>query len=148
MKMKKILVATDFSDLATAALRSAASLARCAGAELVVVYADQFEAPPEFTSGQVDAIAAAIEESRERSAAELQRYASANVETGVAWRTIVAEGPPASTILKVAEAEQADMIALGTHGRGGLQRLMFGSVAERVMRNATVPVMTVRVAAA
>jgi nucleotide-binding universal stress UspA family protein len=56
----------------------------------------------------------------------------------------LAEGDPAEEILRAAEEEGADLIVMGTHGRGGLSRLLMGSVAEAVMRKALCPVLTVR----
>jgi nucleotide-binding universal stress UspA family protein len=112
------------------------------GAELIVVYADTFEPPAEFTATQVRHLAEAIAQSKRKTAAELERYVAANVAKDVRWKTVVADGPPATSIARVAEAEDADMIALGTHGRGGLQRLVLGSVAEAVIREASVPVLT------
>ena len=58
------------------------------------------------------------------------------------WRLQV--GVPYEEIVKVADEERVDMIALGTHGRGGLNRLLMGSVADRVIRLASCPVLTVR----
>ena len=57
----------------------------------------------------------------------------------------ITEGAPSREIVNYADAEDIDLIIMGTHGRGGLGRLLLGSVAERVVRTATVPVMTIRV---
>jgi nucleotide-binding universal stress UspA family protein len=141
----KIVVGTDFNLLATAALRFAGGIAARAGAELIVVYADTFDAPAEFTAAQVQHIAEAIERSKNRTREQLQAYVKKQVPKEVRWRAVVAEGMPATAMSLVAEAEEADFIALGTHGRGGLQRLVMGSVAEAVIREAHVPVLTVRV---
>jgi nucleotide-binding universal stress UspA family protein len=59
--------------------------------------------------------------------------------------TALTEGPPSREIVDYAEEEGCDLIVMGTHGRGGLNRLLLGSVAERVVRSAPMPVMTVRV---
>lgn len=144
--MRKIVVGTDLNELATAALRFAATIAMRTGAELIVVYADTFEPPAEFTAAQVHHLAEAIEHSKARTRRELEAYASKYIPNGVAWRAIVAEGHPATALAAIADAEAADFIALGTHGRGGLQRLVMGSVAEAVMREARVPVLTLRTA--
>jgi nucleotide-binding universal stress UspA family protein len=142
--MKKILVATDFNELAATAMRFAGTLARQSGAELIVVYADTFEPPPEFTSAQIESVAQSIERSRRRAKEELERHAAKHIPSGVRWRTIVVEGTPATAILHTTQIEHADLIAMGTHGRGALQRLITGSVAEHVIRYAHVPVLTVR----
>lgn len=141
--MKTIVVGTDFNELATAALRFAGGLAARSGAELIVVYADTFEPPVEFTAAQLSEIAEAIERSRKAAAEELKANVARYVPQGVAWRAIVADGLPAAAISAVADAEGADFIVVGTHGRGGLQRLLLGSVAEALIRDAHVPVLTV-----
>lgn len=142
--IRKIVVGTDFNELAVAALRVAAGIAARTGAELVVVYADRFEPPAEFTSGQVKRIVETIEKSKNRTREQLEHHVGRIVPAGIAWRAIVVDGLPASEIASIADAEHADFIAVGTHGRGGLQRLMMGSVAETVIREAHVPVLTVR----
>ncbi len=142
--LSRIVVGTDFNELAASALRFAGSIAARAGAELTVVYADTFEPPAEFTASQVRRIVESIERSRSRARDQLERHVADHVVRGVKVKVVVAEGAPAASIAKIAESESADFIALGTHGRGGLQRLMVGSVAESVMREARVPVLTVR----
>lgn len=142
--IRKIVVGTDFNELATAALRFSAAIAAGSRAELVAVYADLFEPPPAFFSGQVKPIVDAIETSKKKTREELESYIRKNVPPGVAWRAIVAEGLPGSKVAEIADEEGADFIAVGTHGRGGLQRLMMGSVAETIIREAHVPVLTVR----
>ena len=61
--------------------------------------------------------------------------------------TAMREGPPSREIVEYADAEGCDLVVMGTHGRGGLNRLLLGSVAERVVRSSNVPVLTVRVGA-
>jgi nucleotide-binding universal stress UspA family protein len=117
---------------------------RRAFAELVVVYADTFEPPAEFTAAQVHHIVETIERSKKRTREQLEAYVAKHVAKSVPWRAVVANGLPATSISTLAQSEGADFIALGTHGRGGLQRLMMGSVAETVIREALVPVLTVR----
>lgn len=63
---------------------------------------------------------------------------------GLRVRTLVTMGDPAEEICRVALVEGADLIAMSTHGRGGLGRLMFGSVAEQVIRRAGIPVLMIR----
>ena len=136
----KIVVGTDFNDLATAALRVASEMAT----ELVVVYANPFDPPVEFTATQLDEIARQTDHSRKQAAEELQRYVARHVTKDVPWRTIVVDAPPATAIATVARAEDADLIAIGTHGHGSIPRMMFGSVAKSLMRASDVPLMVVR----
>ena len=141
--MKKILVPVDFNPLATAALNHAAQLAEQSGAEIIVIYADTFEPPAEFTAGQAGTIAAAIEDSRRRTAEELDRYAHEHVPETLTMRTEVREALPVEGILAAIEEHQPDLVVMGTHGRGRLSRLMFGSVAQTVLRATKVPVVTI-----
>ena len=141
--MKKILVPVDFNPLATAALRHAAQLAQQDGADLIVMYADTFEPPAEFTSRQTSTLASSIEDSRRRTAEELERYAHEHVVETVAMQTEVREALPVEGILAAIEEHQPDLVVMGTHGRGALSRLMFGSVARAVLRASNVPVVTI-----
>ena len=141
--MKKILVPVDFNPLATAALRHAAQLATQSGAEIIVVYADTFDPPAEFTAGQTGTIAAAIEDSRRKTAEELDRYAHEHVPETLAMQTEVREALPVEGILAAIEEHQPDLVVMGTHGRGRLSRLLFGSVAQSVLRATKVPVVTI-----
>lgn len=59
--------------------------------------------------------------------------------------TAVVEGSPSREIIRYAESEECDLIVMGTHGRGGIDRLLLGSVTEKVVRGSEVPVLTVRV---
>jgi len=137
--MQKILVPVDFNPLATAALEYAAAIAARSGATLVVMYADTFEPIAELTG----VLAAAIEESRARTAEELAEYVNEHVDETLALDTEVREALPVPAILGAIEEHRPDLVVMGTHGRGGLTRLLFGSVTEAVLRGATVPVLTI-----
>ncbi len=141
--MKKILVATDFSPLATAALRYAGTLAAQTGAELIALYADPFEPPLEFTSREADDVASAITTSRRLAEEELERCVEQNVPPGVITRVVVVEDHPVPAIVGHARSNGVDLIVVGTHGRGGLERLLLGSVSERVVAESPVPVVVV-----
>jgi nucleotide-binding universal stress UspA family protein len=136
--MKKILVPVDFNPLATAALEYAAQIAERAGATLIVMYADTFEPLAELTS----VLAAAIEESRAKTAEELAEYVNEYVPETLALETEVRESLPVPAILGAIEEHRPDLIVMGTHGRGGLSRLIFGSVTEAVLRATRTPVLT------
>jgi nucleotide-binding universal stress UspA family protein len=90
-----------------------------------------------------------VEEARRRDAEEyLAPIAIELASRGVDVRAEVRAGPPVEQILAVAREAGADLIAMTTHGRAGLDRLLFGSVAEAVLRRADVPVFVIRQAAA
>ena len=142
--MKKILVPTDFSDLATAALRHAGELAAKEGAELIALYADTFEPPMEFTSREIEGVVDAIDKSRQLAHEELERCIGQNVPATVRTQAVVIEDLPVPAIIGYAKRNNIDLIVMGTHGRTGLSRLLMGSVAERVVAESPVPVKTIR----
>jgi len=140
----KIVHPTDFSVEAEAAEQEAVRLARRLNAELVLVhvatetplYGEQVFAMPDVKR---------IYEAQARWAEErLAERAAALTREGVPTRWRRRVGVVHAEIGTVAREEAADYIVIGTHGRGGLDRVMLGSVAERVVRTAPCPVITVR----
>lgn len=139
-----IVCATDFSDAAEPAEHRALDLARALGADLVLVHV--LGDAPLYREGVPWAL------DLEAIYAEQRRWIEATLETrvtaaharGVAARAVIRRGVPHAEILAAADGEKADMIVMGTHGRSGLDRLLLGSVAERVVRRAMVPVLTLR----
>ena len=75
---------------------------------------------------------------------ELAQLRAAAAEKGVSARELVAQGKPSAEIVRVAREEVVDMIVLGTHGKGVLDKALFGSTTERVVRRAPCPVLTCR----
>jgi nucleotide-binding universal stress UspA family protein len=140
LAIRSILHPTDFSESSAAAFRLASALAQDYAARLIVlyVYPPPFNGAEEVDRGRPDG----IEEDISAKLHQLKPHAP-GVE--VVYRA--EEGHPAEMILAVAEAERADLIVLGTHGRSGVGRAVMGSVAEAVSRKATAPVVTVRPAA-
>jgi len=78
----------------------------------------------------------------------LEGVEALGAERGVPVETAVIEGSPAREIVRYAEEQDCDVIVMGTHGRGGIDRLLLGSVAEKVVRASSVPVLTVGVTSA
>lgn len=146
--MKRIVCATDFSSCAEHALGQALALARATGAELVLVHV-AVEAPlfREGLSGAAE-VRRVFEAQREWARSTLEQRAADCRAAGVPTLALVVSGVPFEVIVATAEAEAADLIVLGTHGRGGLARWLLGSVADRVVRSARCPVLTVREPAA
>ena len=142
LRFHRILVATDFSETADRALAVATELARASGsAELLLVHAN-------FMPREIEALAVY---GPEKVFAKLEVAARAQLDerlarlaaAGIAGRQIHEDGRPDELIPKLARQEGADLIVMGTHGRSGLSRVLLGSVAERVLRQASCPVMTV-----
>jgi nucleotide-binding universal stress UspA family protein len=135
-----ILCAIDFSDHSRRALRLALAIATRQRARVVAVHAvDPLLAEAAATlSGGQSLEPDALSELNDLIAAERTGMASAPAVT-----TIVRVGPPAEVILDVAQENGAGLIAMGTQGLGGLRKLFFGSIAERVLRDAHVPAVAV-----
>jgi len=142
--LKKILVATDFSEAAGAALSYGRALARAFGARLHVVHV----VDDMYLRLGGDAYAAVLPELQqdvEQSAREqLEALVVDNDPTPLPTDLIIREGAPAQEIVKYAKDTDIDLIVVGTHGRGAVAKLLMGSVAERVVRTASCPVLTVR----
>lgn len=144
---KQILVPVDFSPSSYIALQDAASLARSYGAQIDVVHVwelPMFVSPEEVAGGSglppvvIDAVSGRAHQTLERF------VANARVK-GIAIRNAQAvPGEPYRTIVEIAESGHYDAIVIGTHGRKRLARVLLGSVAERVVRHATCPVLVAR----
>ncbi len=138
----RILVPTDGSEEVERALAYAFDLARAHDATVRVLYVVNvtgYGGLPMETAweGVSDALYAEGRAAVERA----ESLAPADIEI----ETSVLEGSPSRTIVEQAASENCDLVVMGTHGRGGIDRLLLGSVTERVVRRAIVPVLTVRV---
>ena len=144
----KILAATDFSDDSTYALAYAEELARRFSAEILVMHVDQPLAPvmvSELSPGlDVGAMSRIAEEQRLLALRELDLTTARLRDGGLKSRGLLKVGAPFLEIINAAHGEGADLIVLGTHGRSGLAHVLMGSVAERVVRKAHCPVLTIR----
>ncbi len=135
----RILLPTDGSDAGDRAVDQALGLARETGAALHVLFVvEDIPYAPEMMDDKVEAQLRAIGEEALESIRE--RADEAGVEVVAALR----EGVPHTSILNYIDDEACDLVVMGTHGRSGLDRYLLGSVTERVVRTASVPVLTVR----
>jgi nucleotide-binding universal stress UspA family protein len=137
--IQRILVATDFSPCADEAARDAFALAERLGASVTLLQVVQMpiQVISEVSTAPLfigDLVALAYEELK----GLIDR-----LKPTVHVESRVEEGPPAATIARLAQEGEFDLIVLGTHGRTGIKRAVMGSVAEHVVRSASVPVMTV-----
>jgi nucleotide-binding universal stress UspA family protein len=144
MQFRHILAPTDFSDYSKQAVASALELAKKFGAKLSVLHV--IELPPYPVEGYVPpSLNATFLEDLERQASqELAQVAPEAESAGVEVVRQVAVGSPYQKIIDTAEAEQVDLIVMATAGRTGFSRLIMGSIAERVVRAASCPVLTIR----
>lgn len=143
MKIQSIVVPTDFSECARAALARAVSLARLDGASIHLVHALRL---PLLASPYDVAVPASVWQGMGDGARERVEALAKDLEAdGISSVTAeVAEGDPVKAIGAAVEAHHADLVVMGTHGYSGLKHAFLGSVAERVLRTLACPVLAVR----
>lgn len=137
-----ILLPTDGSAGMQKVIEHAASLAEKHDSKLHALYAVNTDSLTDIgVESSWDSINQALEQEGKGALNEVETLAN-----HVSVETNLTEGPPAKEITGYAERSDCDVIVMGTHGRSGVNRLLLGSVAERVVRSSTVPVLTIRVA--
>lgn len=141
----KILVPLDGSKLAEQALPTALKLATAVGGEIILMRVPQYHEVMTMASvgGEMPPVALSGDDSTEAEA-YLNELALFHQRDNVHFSTRLGDGDPASAIVDIAAAEQVDLIVMSTHGRTGLARWAMGSVAEKVLRAATVPILILR----
>jgi len=142
---KKILVPTDFSEFSQYALKYACAFAKVSGGSIECVHI----VDTTFAStGGVYAPAASLEKSldavRAQAKKELDHFVRKEHLLGVELKAHLREGVAADEIIKLADEIHADLVIIPSHGRSGLDRLVFGSVCDKVLRLAKVPVLVVK----
>ena len=144
--LKRVLVATDFGEAADAALLYGRELARTFGASLDVLHvADNVFAHAVGVEGFVTTYPAVQSDIEDAARAQLDRLVSDEDRATLGARAVLrVSATPAIEIVRYAKDAGADLIVIGTHGRGAVAHLLMGSVAERVVRTAPCPVLTVR----
>jgi hypothetical protein len=145
LEFKNIVVATDGSKYSVAAASEALGLAKRNGSALTIisVVPSELLTPTDidFTITQREHIAEKEMHEAEKSAKAVKEAAQ---KEGVSVRAFVLSGRPADAIIETAQEKKADLIVLGSHGRTGVERLLMGSVAERVIVLASCPVLVVK----
>ena len=147
-QFKKIILTTDLSDNANAATPYAVELAKLYNGTIHLIHV--FEDNIYYAIGPGDPISEVIDpkwiqEMQNSREAQLKAMAQAIGSTdGVTVIHLIQHGHAADKILNYAKAERADCIVIATHGRTGFSHFLFGSVAERIVRLSTCPVLSVR----
>jgi nucleotide-binding universal stress UspA family protein len=144
MRIERIVAAVDFSAWTPAVLQAAGWLARAYSAAVTAVHAEMFLPPPYFTERGTQAIREVLAAQKDAAREYLRDTASRHLGVGVAMETRLVEASPVAGVLGTANELGAGMIVLGTHGRSGLNRLLLGSVAENILRQSRLPVLSVR----
>lgn len=142
--INKILVPIDFSDYSKNALKYAADFALNFKAKIFLIYViEPVIYPADFSIGQVT-IPTPDVDMHGRAQAELDSLAKTFVESSIEVETIIKSGKPFVEINETASEKDIDLIIIATHGHTGVEHLLFGSTAEKVVRKAPCPVLTLR----
>jgi nucleotide-binding universal stress UspA family protein len=143
MTIKRILVPVDFSPNSLHALEYAVEFAKPFKASLAILFVVEpiAYAMPDFAGGA--AVIGGLLDQQQRSArTQLRRLEERYAKRRIALRALLQTGSAYQAIADTAKQTKADLIVMATHGRTGLSHLLLGSVAERVVRAATCPVLT------
>ena len=144
LPIQKVLCSTDFSQPSREGLAAAAELALHFGAEMVLVHAvpvlPALPPDPNFVFNVPEYELALHAEANDR----LRELAQEMAAKGIKTRTLVGHGNAGNEIVRIAKEEGAGLIVIATHGETGWRHGVFGSVAEKVVRHAHCPVLTVR----
>jgi len=145
VKIEKLLVTTDLSEAAEHALPLAASMAERFGAEVTLLTILDYDAdlPPGVLALSAEREQALKQEVRQKVKAQLEALRARHFGGDVRVQLAIEEGGGAAQVIgDYAREHGIDLLVISTHGRGGLPRLLLGSVAERVVRSAPCPVLT------
>ncbi|HAS53465.1 MAG: hypothetical protein A2X56_02480 [Nitrospirae bacterium GWC2_57_13] len=146
MLIKTILFPTDFSQGARAAMDYAVSMAKDCQAKLILLYVIQDISIAEWYIPSSLSAADLVEDMQRSATKEMEKWLAEAQKQVKDVESLVLRGVPFVEIIKTASDQKADMIVIGTHGRTGIDHMLFGSTAEKVVRKAPCPVLTVRIA--
>jgi nucleotide-binding universal stress UspA family protein len=145
-KLKTILVAVDFSENSDKAFATALFMSRTFEARLLLLHV--INEPVDMRGFYVPHISfdRLEEEIAEGAAKLMEQFCKNNLQGIENYETLIVAGVPYQEIIHVASQKNVDLIVMGTHGRTGLDHVLFGSTAEKVVRKSPLPVLTVRLA--
>ncbi|MEI6632278.1 MAG: universal stress protein [Chlamydiota bacterium] len=142
--LKTILFPTDFSDFSFYALDYAVSFARQYGAKLVLMHVvDVFLSDPAYFAPYIPD-RSMFGDFEKKSRERLDEIAKTKVPGGIPVEIVVKQGRPFVEIVREARGREVDLVVIATHGRTGLSHAMFGSTAEKVVRKAPCPVLSIK----
>jgi nucleotide-binding universal stress UspA family protein len=148
IRIKNILVPTDFSDFARYALDYALAFAQAFKAKITLIHVTperEMDAIRQvstfFEPGQLEKL---MKERESEDQRQLDELIPADLKKGIEVETIHTVGIPFMDIIRTAREKKVDLIIIATHGRSGLSHMLFGSVAEHVVRKAPCPVLSIR----
>jgi nucleotide-binding universal stress UspA family protein len=144
IEIRRILCPIDFSDFSRRALDHAMAIGRWYGSTVTALHVFTPVPVPAFGPGPAGFEPIVLTEvDREQLLADTKEFVATESAPGIVTDVVLREGNTATEILTQATAMKADLIVIGTHGRSGFERLVLGSIAEKVLRKAACPVLTV-----
>ena len=143
MELKKILCTVDFADPEHPAVEYAKMLAGLSGSSILVLHVISSRDTYERLGLVASEVDKHMSVNREATRKRMDEFLVEHFPEG-SVSGLISEGNPAETIVRIAENKDMDIIVMGTHGRGGLNKLFFGSVANEVIPPADSPVLTIR----
>jgi nucleotide-binding universal stress UspA family protein len=144
MQIRTILFPTDFSQGARAAMEYAIAMARDYKAKLILLYVIQDISIAEWYIPSSISAADLVEDMQKSADREMEKWGNEVSGELKDVERMVVRGVPFVEIIRTAKEKQADLIVIGTHGRTGIDHMLFGSTAEKVVRKSPCPVLTVR----
>jgi nucleotide-binding universal stress UspA family protein len=139
---KRLLIATDGSEIATNAVKAGLQLANSLNAQVVILAVT--EPWLGLMNGDTNPVYFPIEEAKAEADRHLGKVRDEALSLGVDWETVHVNGHPADAIIETAEIRACDLIVMGSHGRRGIARLLLGSQAAKVVTLSSVPVLVCR----
>jgi nucleotide-binding universal stress UspA family protein len=146
MQIKTILFPTDFSNGARAAMDHAISLAKDYQAKLILLYVIQDISIAEWYIPSSISVGELVADLQKSAWQEMDKWIAEVSKQVTDVEKMVVRGVPYVEIIQTAKERNVDLIVIGTHGRTGIDHMLFGSTAEKVVRKAACPVLTVRIA--
>jgi nucleotide-binding universal stress UspA family protein len=144
IEIRRILCPTDFSDCSRRALDHAVAIAKWYESTITLVHVSPIVPLAAYAPGSGVVPSANLSpEERQSLLTSMKQFAAAEASPDIRFDYILGEGGTAAQILNAAETLASDLLVIGTHGRSGFERLMLGSVTEKVLRKATCPVLSV-----
>jgi nucleotide-binding universal stress UspA family protein len=143
IKLKKILYPTDFSESSLEAMKYGVSFAKEYGARLILMHVVS-ENPEGLNLPRVSSEESVEHELIQEAERQLKVILPLEQRKDLSWEMATLRGNPANEIIRYAHENDVDLIIIGTHGRSGFEHIIFGSTAEKVVRKAPCPVLSVK----
>jgi nucleotide-binding universal stress UspA family protein len=143
IEIRRILCPIDFSDFSRRAFDHAVAIARWYESTITLLHVSAGVPAAAYAAGTMLPAGFLTSADRDELLMAMQCFAGVDGPSSVPFEYTVAEGNPAAQILTTAAATRSDLLVLGTHGRSGFERLVLGSVTEKVLRKARCPVLSV-----